>query len=97
MTAPRWFIGGLIACLVILTLGTASKALAADRQPLPIEAALAICRAVYFSGDPAKALAVWKSLPEDEQASVALICLAYRQGARDLMRASRSADQPRKG
>lgn len=67
---------------------------AATAPPPSIDQALAMCRAVYFSATPEKALAAWNALPADSKASVAILCLAYRQGALDLMRDSEARRQP---
>lgn len=84
--------------LALLAALLAAAPAATAPPPAPtIGETLAICRAVYFSDKPEKAIAAWQALPADAKASVAFICLAYRQGALDLQRASEAAaNQPQK-
>lgn len=64
-----------------------AAAAAGTSEAPPLRQVLALCRATYFSDDPEPARRAFARLSDDDKASVAMVCLAYRQGAEDMLSA----------
>lgn len=67
--------------------------LLAAAQPVTLSDAIEICRMTYFI-NPAKGKMMFDAVPEDQKATVAAICLSYRQGVLDLIEVSKKPRPP---
>lgn len=73
-----------------MMLWLASIAAAASPVPPPsLAEAIEICRTTFFI-NPAKGKMMFEAVPDEHKQSVALICIAYKQGILDLIEVSKS-------